>query len=78
MMVCDMNLAPAVVLHYVKRIQSRVKARLMILTLKLNDSTVEAAMPEMLADLQEWAPKPVRATQLPANRAEFCVIAGKL
>lgn len=78
MIVCDMNLAPPVVLTYVENIQHRVNAPLLILTLKLNDKMVEVKLPEMMARLRTWAPQPVRATQLAANRSEFCVVAGRL
>jgi 23S rRNA (cytidine2498-2'-O)-methyltransferase len=78
MIVCDMNLAPPVVLTYVENIQHRVNARLMILTLKLNDKMVEVMLPQMMAKLRSWAPHPLRAVQLAANRSEFCVVAGRL
>jgi hypothetical protein len=50
----------------------------MILTLKLNDKMVEVMLPQMMAKLRSWAPHPLRAVQLAANRSEFCVVAGRL
>ena len=58
-------------------VQSRVQARVLILTLKLNDRRIEQQIPRFMKQIEMFAPSPVRATQLPANRAEFCVVAGE-
>jgi 23S rRNA (cytidine2498-2'-O)-methyltransferase len=74
----DMNLEPNLVLDYVEFITGQLEPRLLILTLKLNDAKVEARLPALLQRVQRFAPKPVRAKQLPANRRDLCVIAGRL
>lgn len=76
LLVSDMNLAPPVALRYIERIQKRVRARRLILTLKINDREMQSRIPEMLARLRSFAPGEVRATQLPANRREITVVAG--
>lgn len=76
-LVSDMNIAPPIMLRTVERVQSRVRARVLILTLKLNDRAVEQQIPRFLKQIEMFAPSPVRATQLAANRAEFCVVAGE-
>jgi 23S rRNA (cytidine2498-2'-O)-methyltransferase len=77
-LITDMNLAPPVVIHYLENIQRRVRARLLIVTLKLNDKAMETKLPDFLDRLRRFTPLPFRATQLPANRSEICIIAGKL
>jgi 23S rRNA (cytidine2498-2'-O)-methyltransferase len=76
-LVSDMNIAPPIMLRTIERVQSRVRARVLILTLKLNDRFIEEQIPRFLKQIEIFAPFPVRATQLPANRAEFCVVAGE-
>ncbi len=76
MLVSDMNLAPPVALHYLDRIQKRVRASRMIITLKMNDEEMEARIHESLKQLRRFAPHPMRVTQLAANRREICVVAG--
>lgn len=76
MLVSDMNLAPPVALHYLDRVQKRVRASRMIITLKINDGEMEARIHESLKQLRRMAPHPMRVTQLPANRREICVVAG--
>ena len=74
----DMNLAPAVALRYIEPLQQRLHAKLLILTLKLNDAEVERGIPALLGRIKGFAPGPLRAVQLPGNRREFCVMAGGL
>lgn len=76
-LVSDMNIAPPVMLRTIERVQSRVRARVLILTLKLNDRRIEQQIPRFMKQIEIFAPFPVRATQLAANRAEFCVVAGE-
>lgn len=76
LLVSDMNLAPPVALHYLDRIQKRVRASRMIITLKMNDGEMEARIHDSLKQLRRFAPHPMRVTQLPANRREICVVAG--
>lgn len=76
-LVSDMNIAPPIMLRTVERVQSRVRARVLILTLKLNDRRIEQQIPRFMKQIEMFGPFPVRATQLAANRAEFCVVAGE-
>lgn len=76
-LVSDMNIAPPIMLRTVERIQCRVRALVLILMLKLNDREVERQIPRFLGHIEQFAPAPVRATQLAANRAEICVVAGE-
>lgn len=76
-LVSDMNIAPPIMLRTIERVQSRVRARVLILTLKLNDRVIEQQIPRFMRQIEVFAPSPVRATQLAANRAEFCVVAGE-
>lgn len=78
LLISDMNLAPPVVLKYLERIQKRVQARAFIVTLKLNDRPMQEQVHDFIASLRSFAPAPVHAMQLPANRSEICVIAGSL
>jgi 23S rRNA (cytidine2498-2'-O)-methyltransferase len=74
MLVSDMNLAPPVALKYIERLQHRVKAAIMVLTLKINDREMESRIPAFLDQIRAFAPGEVRATQLPANRREITVV----
>ena len=76
MLVSDMNLAPPVALRYIERVQHRVGARVLILTLKMNDRAMQARIPAFLDQIRRFAPGEVRVTQLPANRTEITVFAG--
>ncbi len=78
LLLSDMNLAPPVVLRYIERLQQRIHAPALILTLKLNDADMESQVPDFLAQLKRFAPRPLLATPLPSNRREICVIAGAL
>lgn len=74
----DINASPKVVLPILERYQERLKVKMMILTLKLNDRLTVSRIPEFLNRVRRFAPAPWRAVQLPANRSEFCVVAGRL
>lgn len=78
LLVSDLNLAPAVMIRLVKKMQAQVHASLLILTLKINDRAVFAGLQENLTAIRDFAPAPVRATHLPGNRDEICVVAGRL
>lgn len=73
----DMNLAPPVALRYIERLQRRVRARVLLLTLKINDARMEAQIPGFLRQVAAFAPGPVHATQLPANRSEITLLAAR-
>lgn len=77
-LVSDLNIAPVNIIRCVQKLQAHVHARLFILTLKINDRTVMAKLGEALDWIRKFAPGPVRATQLPANRDEICVVAGRV
>lgn len=74
----DINASPKAVLPILERYQERLKVPLMILTLKLNDRLTVTRIPEFLRRVRAFAPGPIRTMQLPANRSEFCVVAGRL
>jgi 23S rRNA (cytidine2498-2'-O)-methyltransferase len=76
--VSDMNIAPPQMLRHLERIQARVRAPAMLLTMKINNPSMERNMDRFIRVLRRFAPAPIRATQLPANRAEICVMAGKI
>lgn len=73
LLISDMNLAPPVILKYVEAVQRRVNAQILIVTLKLNDRSLEVKIPLYLKHFSQFAPGPVHATQLPANRREICL-----
>lgn len=74
LLVSDMNLAPPVALRYIERIQRRVRAKTMILTLKINDRKMEEAIPSFLERVRSFSPGDLFATQLPGNRKEITLI----
>lgn len=74
----DVNASPKAVIPILERYQERLKAPLLILTLKLNDRLTVTRVPEFLRRIRAFAPAPLRVIQLPANRSEFCVVAGRL
>ncbi len=76
LLLCDINLAPPEVLPQIARIQDAVQARRLILTIKLNTPALEDRAHEFIDAVRDWAPAPVFATQLAANRREICVCAG--
>jgi 23S rRNA (cytidine2498-2'-O)-methyltransferase len=73
----DVNLAPPVALRYLERVVGPRRDRLLgaILTLKLNDATMAARLPELVARVRELGLGTPRVTQLPSNRREVCVVA---
>ena len=78
LIVADMNMAPQVMLHYIEKLQARLQARILILTLKINDPVVRRGLTRMIKLMENYLPSPIRAAQLPANRDEICVVAGQL
>jgi len=76
LLLCDINLAPPEVLPQIARIQEAVQARRLVLTVKLNTPALEDRAHEFIDAIRDWAPAPVFATQLAANRREICVCAG--
>lgn len=76
LLLCDINLAPPEVLPQIARIQDAIQARRLILTIKLNTPALEDRAHEFIDAIRDWAPAPVFATQLAANRREICVCAG--
>lgn len=78
LLVCDLNAAPHVIIPIVERFQAQVHASLFLLTMKLNDEETRARIPEFLHRLRRCSPPLMRATQLAANRSEFCLVAGDL
>jgi hypothetical protein len=50
-----------------------VNAQILIVTLKLNDRSLEVKIPLYLKHFSQFAPGPVHATQLSANRREICL-----
>lgn len=75
LLLCDINLAPNQVLPMVERLQERVRAGRLILTLKLNSQALENHAQDFIDAVRRFAPGPVHATQLAANRREICVTA---
>ena len=78
LLVADMNIAPPQMLRHLERLQARIHAPAMLITMKINNTAMERSMDRFIRMLRRFAPSPMRATQLPANRAEICVVAGKL
>lgn len=73
----DVHLAPQVALHSIQRFMPRLRPTLRgaVLTLKLNDEQVVTEIPELLDRVLALGFEEVRATQLPSNRREICVVA---
>lgn len=73
----DVNLAPQVALHGVRRIVATLRGTLrgVLFTLKLNEWKLAEAVPELLARVAGMGLCEVRATQLVSNRREICVTA---
>jgi 23S rRNA (cytidine2498-2'-O)-methyltransferase len=71
----DVNLAPAVALHQLRRIVSTLKTTLKggLITLKLNNWRMASEIPAFLKRLQGMGFNEVHATQLANNRQEVCV-----
>ncbi len=76
--VLDVNLAPQVAVHGLKRFVAAYRGRSLrgvFLTLKMNDDAAVAAIPTLLARVAGMGLTGVRSTQLPSNRSEICVFA---
>lgn len=73
LILCDINLAPVQVLPIVERLQKSLRARRLILTLKLNTPALEEEAYDYIEWVRRFAPGPVFATQLAGNRREMCV-----
>ena len=71
----DVNLAPQVALHALRRIVPPIRRTLRgaILTLKMNEEPFVDEIPGFMTRLGEMGARELRATQLPANRREICV-----
>ena len=72
----DVNLAPMVALRYVERFVALAHGGLRgaILTLKLNDDGVVAALPRLLERIGKLGARRLRVTQLPSHRSEVVAI----
>lgn len=70
----DMNLAPPVALRYIERLQKRLKAPALVLTLKINDARMEAEIPLFVERVRRFFRGEILATQLPANRREITIL----
>lgn len=74
----DVNLAPTITLRYVEDLlrETKVRPRVSLLTLKLNDDAVARNLPRLHARLRALAgPRGrVRVTQLPSHRSEVVAI----
>ncbi len=77
LLISDMNLAPPVVIKYVEALQRRVRARMLLLTLKMNDREMESKLPDFIGHIARFAPGEVHTTQLQANRREITVFAAQ-
>lgn len=76
LLLMDANLAPPVALRYFARIASLApSAEVAVLTLKINDDPMLAAIPKQLARLAALGWGDTIATRLPSNRSEICVVA---
>ncbi len=76
LLLMDANLAPPVALRYFARVASLAEgARAAVLTLKINDDKMFAAIPKHLARLEALGWGDTIATRLPSNRSEICVVA---
>jgi 23S rRNA (cytidine2498-2'-O)-methyltransferase len=76
LLLMDANLAPPVALRYFARLASLASgAEVAVLTLKINDDTMLAAIPKQLARLKSLGWEQAIATRLPSNRSEICVVA---
>lgn len=72
----DINLAPMAALRYVERFAALAHGGLRgaVLTIKLNDDGVFAALPRLLERVGKLGPKLLRVTQLPSHRSEVAAI----
>jgi 23S rRNA (cytidine2498-2'-O)-methyltransferase len=70
----DMNLSPEVALRLMEPFYDRLQPQWMILTMKMNDPSVEAQLPELVKRVRSFCSGPVFAKQLHSNRREVTVI----
>ncbi len=75
-LLCDVNLAPMVALRYVERFTALAHGGLKgaVLTLKLNDEGVFAALPRLRERIAKLGAREVRYTQVPSHRSEIAAI----
>lgn len=73
----DVNLAPQVALHEVRRLMPRLVGTLRgaVFTLKLNDWAFVAELPALVDRIQQMGLQDVRLRHLPSNRREVCAVA---
>jgi 23S rRNA (cytidine2498-2'-O)-methyltransferase len=73
----DVNLAPQVALHEVRRLMPRLLGTLRgaVLTLKLNDWAFVAELPALVERIRQMGLADVRLRHLPSNRREVCAVA---
>ena len=72
----DANLAPPAALRHFARLASFAEqADTAVLTLKINDDAMLAAIPKQLARLKSLGWAQIIATRLPSHRSEICVVA---
>ena len=76
-LILDVNLAPQVALHAARALVAarRRSLRGVFFTLKLNDWSLAERVPDLLRRVEAMGLAQVRATQLPSNRQEICVVA---
>ena len=69
----DVNLAPQVALHSIRRLVAALRTHLrgVLFTLKLNDWEMAREVPDFLRRMEGMGLSEVRATQLPGNRQEI-------
>jgi 23S rRNA (cytidine2498-2'-O)-methyltransferase len=72
----DVNLAPMIALKYIERFVALAHGGLRgaVLTLKLNDDGVVAALPRLRERIAKLGAKSVRYTQLPSHRSEIVAL----
>lgn len=75
-LLCDANLAPTVMLRYLSHWSKQLRPHLrgILFTLKLNDDSMVAALPKLLARCGELGFGAPRAVQLPSHRREIAVV----
>jgi 23S rRNA (cytidine2498-2'-O)-methyltransferase len=73
----DVNLAPQVALHEVRRLMPRLLGTLRgaVFTLKLNDWAFVAELPALVDRIRQMGLDDVRLRHLPSNRREVCAVA---
>lgn len=73
----DVNLAPQIALHEVRRLMPRLLGTLRgaVFTLKLNDWAFVAELPALVDRIRQMGLDDVRLRHLPSNRRELCAVA---